>query len=375
MKASINLDILRSALVRVAHVPGAKGNIPESQLVKLAADFEGLQLTRVTPESVAIARCEADIHDEGEILLDFSQLQAFVQKVAIGPVFLEQGPKAIEVKAGRSRVAFDLITTAVEEHAPEHDMEFIELTAGTLGEWIKRTENAMAEPSLVKPFIEGMVLQTFEDEVRAIGTDGRRIHCIKTGLETTLNHLIPREVVACIKSIVSAEDIKATVILGIGDRQILFRSPGVEIRSALFDVKVPQIAQFLTDEKVEAEVAVSPEEMLDGLRAATPFGHDATRVVSLELLPTTFTLIANNEKGADFRHEIDIKGRPNFTLDNSAKFRCSAAYLIDAFQTLTHKDIVTFRIADGGRSAYLFEDDLTLLLMGMHEQAVKNSHK
>lgn len=378
MKAAIDLKTFREALGRVASIPGAKGSIPETRLVKLTADFEGLQLTRITPESVAVAACEAEIHDEGELLLDFGQLQSFVDRATTGPVVIEgKDGKGATVLAGRSRVSFDNIISNIERHDREEDMDSLTVNAGEVLEWIKATERAMATPDLGKPFAEGLILQVIEGKLFAIGGDGRRIHAFGTSIEgDEIDTMLPREFVGCLKGIVSATDAKTEIELEFGQNQVAVKAPSIEVQTVLFDIKAPRMDKMLEITDIDAKVSVSPSEMIDALRAANPFGKDEQRIIHLQLLTTSLTLTANNEKGADFRHEIDIKSKPEFLNGGSSmNFRCSANYLADMFQVFTYKETVTFIINMDGKSSFIEEDNIKARVLGMHDQPISRPTK
>lgn len=369
MKTTVETPSLKKALARIAQVPGAKSNVFESNLVKIsAAEFGGLTLTRFTTESIVVTQCEADVQESGEIIFDLSRLAQFAPKVSHKSVDIN----STTLTAGRQTLKLGVIESAILPPELEDGVKMLSIPAGEFARWIKVCGPAMADESLNRVNLCGMILQSVSGKLWIFGTDGRRMHAIQTERDTEeINLIIPRESIQCVEKILALEAPESVIQFGIGERQIVLKTDSTELRSPLIETKPPaKLGQLLACSNPGGEFEVGVDELASALKAASPFGFDEQRFIDLHLAAASIELSANSQKGAEYHQEIELKGRPMLASGLSG-FRCGASYLSAALDCIGEIEDVKLRFSGSGQGCYMSNADVSIVVMGVHADHVK----
>lgn len=250
------------------------------------------------------------------------------------------------ISSGRSR--FTLATMPANEF-PSVDggngnLEF-ECPSEQIKYIIDKTAFAMAHQD-VRYYLNGMLWEASEGQLRAVATDGHRL--AMTTLEVPVNQaekiqsILPRKGVVELSRLLGDQE---QVVVSLGDNHIRVTSQGFEFTSKLVDGAYPDYDRVLPKDgnlKIVGDV--------EGLRQA--FGRTAIlsnekyRGVRLALSENLLIMSATNPEQEEAQEEVEVSytGEP-------FEIGFNVNYILDVLNTLD-SETVSFTLSGANSSAY-----------------------
>jgi len=263
--------------------------------------------------------------------------------------FVVDGPKAI-IKSGRSR--YTLSTLPAEEYPNleewDGEVEF-EIAQKDLKRLIDSTHFAMAQQD-VRYYLNGMSLETDNDILRAVATDGHRLALAKIQYDEPLSAnkqvIIPRKGVHEVLRLISDEETNLKVKLG--SNHIRIHSTDFIFTSKLVDGRFPDYRRVLPKDG-DKVINADRTDLKGALARAAILSNEKFRGIRINMATNEITITANNPEQEEAVEVVDVEYE-----NDALEIGFNVAYMIDVMNAL-HSEQVRISLADSNSSA-LIED-------------------
>jgi len=202
----------------------------------------------------------------------------------------------------------------------------------------------------VRYYLNGMSLETEENIIRTVATDGHRLALCRLNYETTLPSrqvIIPRKVVLEISRLISEDDTSLKVQIGANHLRIF--STYFIFTSKLVDVRFPDYRRVLP-QNGDKEIIASKAVLKEAFSRAAILSNEKFRGVRLNLSSGELKITANNPEQEEAEEIVDVQYQ-----GDDLEIGFNVAYLIDVLNALG-SDGVKVSLSDSNASA-LIEDD------------------
>lgn len=353
MRFKVDRDVLLKPLQFVSGVVERKQTLPVLANVLLTLDKNQLSLTCSDGELEVIARLDVSSSQEGSITVPARKLTEICKSLPPGVVVdivVSEG-KCV-VSSGRSR--FSLATLPAHDF-PSVDsktafMEF-NLPRVLLRQLLEQTAFAMAVQD-VRYYLNGLLIELRDNELRAVATDGHRLALAKAGLPTSADTIkqviVPRKGVQEASRIFSegADDVS----LSLNSHHICIKTPEISFTSKLIDGRYPDYERVIPPVGL-ANFVANREELKQALQRAAILSNEKYRGVRLTLTPGNLLISSNNpdQEVAEEQLVVDYSG-PSLELGFNVN------YLLDVLSVLKSENVIA-SIAEGSHTAILKTPD------------------
>lgn len=232
----------------------------------------------------------------------------------------------VVMHAGRSRYT---LSTLPSDEFPNNDeidvSDKVSLPEGTLRRLMERTSFAMANQD-VRYYLNGLLLDLRDAELRCVATDGHRMAMAQTTLEKAAGSarqlIIPRKGVMELLGLFEASD--DVVEIEFSSNHLRVRRADVMFTSKLIDGRFPDYEAVipLGADKI---VQVDREILRNALQRAAILSNEKYRGVRLEVSPGCVRVIAHNPEQEEAFEEIEAD-----TKVGDVAIGFNVGYLLDA---------------------------------------------
>lgn len=321
-------------------------------LIKVSEDTLWLTGTDLEVELISSVKLEGD-HSEGEVTVPARKLLDIVRglKESSEVKFSLDSEKVI-LKSGRSR--YTLSSLSAEDYPNLEDWEGnveFEISQGNLKSLIERTHFSMAHQD-VRYYLNGLSLETEDNVIRAVATDGHRLALCKldftAGSLPTEQVIIPRKGVVEILRLIESND--QAVKVQIGSNHIRVFSTDFIFTSKLVDGRFPDYRRVLPKESDKFVIA-DKRDLKEALNRAAILSNEKFKGVRLNLKNGELQITANNPEQEEAVEIVDVDYEG---VDLEIGF--NVAYMIDVLNNL---DSVSVKISlfDSNSSALMEDAD------------------
>lgn len=331
MRFSIQRESLLKPMQQVVGVVERRQTLPV--LANLLVQVKGgrLSLTGTDLEVEMRSSCPVDLGEDGETTVParkwFDLLRALPDGVKVD---VQVKGDRVVMHAGRSR--YTLASLPADEFPTTDEIEVtdkVSLPEGILRGLMERTSFAMANQD-VRYYLNGLLLDLRNAELRCVATDGHRMAMSETTLDTPVKGnrqlIIPRKGVTELLGLFETSD--DVVSVEFSTNHIRVRRGDVVFTSKLIDGKFPDYEAVipLGADKV---VQVEREVMRNALQRAAILSNEKYRGVRLEVSPQCLRIIAHNPEQEEAFEEIEAETKVG---DIAIGF--NVGYLLDALGSL-----------------------------------------
>ena len=351
MKFTISREQFLQPLQLVSGAVERRHTLPilSNVLIKVSEDALWLTGTDLEVELISSVKLEGEFI-EGEITVPAKKLFDIIRGISEGTDihFAIEGSKAL-IRAGRGR--YTLSTLSANDYPNledwEGEVEF-ELTCSDLKRLFDSTSFSMAQQD-VRYYLNGMSLETEENVIRTVATDGHRLALCRLNYETTLPSrqvIIPRKGVLEISRLISEDDKSLKVQIGANHLRIF--SNDFIFTSKLVDGRFPDYRRVLP-QNGDKEVIASKAVLKEAFSRAAILSNEKFRGVRLNLSSGELKITANNPEQEEAEEIVDVQYQ-----GDDLEIGFNVAYLIDVLNALG-TDNVKVSLSDSNASA-LIED-------------------
>ena len=352
MKFSISRENLLQPLQLVSGAVERRHTLPilSNVLIKVSENSLWLTGTDLEVELISNMTLTGEV-EEGEITVPAKKLFDICRGLPDQSDlhFQVDGAKAI-LKSGRSK--YSLSTLSADDYPNledwEGEVEF-EISQTNLKHLIDSTHFSMAQQD-VRYYLNGMSLETEDNIIRTVATDGHRLAlCRMTYENATLPSrqvIIPRKGVLEISRLIDEED--KLIKVQIGANHIRLFSSEFIFTSKLVDGRFPDYRRVLPKDG-DKTILASKDSLKQAFSRASILSNEKFRGVRLNLSDEELKITANNpeQEEAEEIVDVDYKG-------GELEIGFNVAYLIDVFNSLKSEQ-VKISLSDSNSSA-LIED-------------------
>mgnify|MGYP001166499486 CR=1 FL=1 len=362
MKFTISRENFLQPLQMVSGAVERRHTLPilSNVLIKVTEGALWLTGTDLEVELVSSVTLEGDYTD-GEITVPAKKLFDIIRGLTDGTQihFSVDDNKAL-IRAGRGR--YTLSTLSANDYPNLEDWESeveLDLTCLDIKRLIDSTNFSMAQQD-VRYYLNGMSLETEENLVRTVATDGHRLALCRQPYDNALlsarQVIIPRKGVMEISRLIGDDD--SLIKVQIGANHIRLHASAFIFTSKLVDGRFPDYRRVLPRDGDKTIIA-EKSTLKEAFSRAAILSNEKFRGVRLNLSNGELKITANNPEQEEAEEIVDVEYQ-----GDDLEIGFNVAYLIDVLNALP-RDKVKITLSDSNSSALIedSEDDAALYVI------------
>ena len=356
----MKLQVARASLLKpiqlVTGVVERRHTLPILANVLLSVQGDELSLTGtdLEVEIVAHAKLEQPASADGAITLPARKLSDIWRSLpddAMVTISVEKDRAVL--RSGRSR--FALATLPASEY-PTVDVAEAEMTVSMetaqLRRLIDRTSFSMAQQD-VRYFLNGLLLEVTQDQLRAVATDGHRLAmCSQTesgvGNSEVRQAIVPRKGVFEISRLLG--DDADSVEMSLGSNHLSVKTSECALTTKLVDGKFPDYEKVIPRDGTRV-IKGDRETLRLAFARAAILSNEKYRSVRITLNPDQMTIQANNPEQEEAEEVVEIECDAT-----ELEIGFNVSYLQDVLGAIGNETI-KMTLADTNSSALIEPDD------------------
>lgn len=366
MKFSIQRESILKPLQTIATVVERRQTLPVLSNILMSVKSNRLAMTATDLEVEIAAEIALETGDEGDITLPARKLvdicRALPEGINIQFDIDTEKSRAI-IKAGKSR--FTLASLPAAEFPNIDDVKGVfsfKISQRVLKRLLDKTQFAMAQQD-VRYYLNGLLIEVTENNVRAVATDGHRLAMCKHGEpvhpDQTIQVILPRKGVVELLRLLSDSDSLADI--SIGNNHIRITLEDYVFTSKLIDGRFPDYERVIPKNSDKLVVA-DKEQLRQALVRTSILSNEKYRGIRLRLEPGQIQAQANNPEMEEAEESIEVKYE-----GSSMEIGFNVSYLLDAFGAIDTQE-VNLTLGDSNSSCVVTpadEADCTYVIMPM----------
>ncbi len=364
MKLSAGRDALLKPLQVVIGVVERRQTMPILANVLLVAQDGRLSITATDLEVELVASGEVDIETAGEVTVPGRKLLDICRALPENaPVSISQSGEKILVRSGRSK--FSLTTLPAAEFPTIEDInadDALELPQSSVQRLFEKTHFSMAQQD-VRYYLNGLLLETGGDELRAVATDGHRLALCQVSLEggkklPEKQVIVPRKGVLELQRLLNGE---GSLTMELGTNHIRFQLEGVRFTSKLIDGRFPEYDRVIPKD-TSNQLTADRVLLKSALQRTSILSNEKYRGIRLMIRQGAMLLQAHNPEQEEAEDELEIEYS-----GEDIEIGFNVTYLLEALGAIDSEQ-VTLSVLDGNSSCLLREpgnDDCKYVVMPM----------
>jgi len=348
MKFTAEREALLKPLQAVIGVVERRQTMPILSNVLLKAADGALAVTGTDLEVELVAEASVDVVDSGEITVPGRKMHDIVRALPDGvQVECIYSGDRLSVKAGRSR--FVLSTLAAGDFPSTDGVEAeqqLSVSYSDLRRLIDKTHFSMAQQD-VRYYLNGLLLETHGERLRAVATDGHRLALADCELAAAAVRngqcIVPRKGVLELNRLLSGD---GEVQLVLSANHLRVQLGGTRLTTKLIDGRFPDYGRVVP-EKPEYTVRADRTALRSSLQRAAILSNEKYRGIRLELSENRLVMQANNPEQEEATEELEIEySGPEMEIG------FNVSYLLDALGAV-ESDGVELGLSDANSSCLI----------------------
>ena len=363
MKFSAAREVLLKPLQAVIGVVERRQTMPILSNVLIIAQDGHLSVTATDLEVELVAQAEIDVENGGEITVSGRKLLDICKALPEGSdIHVSLSGEKLSIRAGRSK--FNLATLPAAEFPVVEDIkagQTISVSQKVLGHLIEKTHFSMAQQD-VRYYLNGMLLETSGQHLRAVATDGHRLALCQVELDGAdfeeQQVIVPRKGVLELQRLISGE---GDLNIELGSNHIRIQLEGIRFTSKLIDGKFPEYDRVIPKESAN-ELKANRSEFRDALQRTAILSNEKYRGIRLVIRDSGVLLQAHNPEQEEAEEELEVEYS-----GEDIEIGFNVNYLLDALGAV-EGDVVTLSVQDSNSSCLIRQpgnEDSTFVVMPM----------
>jgi DNA polymerase-3 subunit beta len=363
MKLTAPREAFLKPLQAVIGVVERRQTMPILANVLLQAKDGGVAITATDLEVELVASTEAQVDAPGEVtvpgrkFLDICRALSEDAKLSVSL----SGDK-LSIKSGKSK--FTLTTLPAAEFPTVDDInagDSVELPQERLAHLLQKTHFAMAQQD-VRYYLNGLLLETGKNRLRAVATDGHRLSLCQVSLDKTdlpeKQVIVPRKGVLELQRLMSGE---GNLKIELGSNHVRIQLEGIRFTSKLIDGRFPEYERVIPKD-TSNRLSADREAFRGALQRTAILSNEKYRGIRLVIREGSIVLQAHNPEQEEAEEELEIEYK-----GEDIEIGFNVNYLLDALAAI-ESDSITMALVDGNSSCLLREpgnDDCKYVVMPM----------
>ena len=259
-------------------------------------------------------------------------------------VSMSLGGEKLDVRSGRSR--FSLATLPAAEFPTVEDIkseQTISVDQAVLSRLIEKTHFSMAQQD-VRYYLNGMLLETGGEFLRAVATDGHRLALCQAAVDmgelTEQQVIVPRKGVLELQRLLGGE---GNVDIQLGANHVRIQLEGIRFTSKLIDGRFPEYERVIPEESSN-ELRAEKPVLRSALQRTAILSNEKYRGIRLIIRDSGVVLQAHNPEQEKAEEEVEVE----YSGDD-IEIGFNVNYLLDAIGAVEGDD-VTLSVVDSNSS-------------------------
>lgn len=336
MKLVLQRNELLNPLQRVIGAIEKRQTMPMLANVLIESGTDGLTLTATDLEITLKASIPLEGLETGKAAVPARKLfdicKALPEHVEMT---LDAGNERATLKAGSSRFSLACLPAydfPVQEESA-HTARIV-LPAATLRELLDQTAFAMANQD-VRYYLNGLMLEVFEDGLRAVATDGHRLSYstadIVTGEVSPMQVIVPRKGVQELQRLIHDEEGEISLVLG--SKHLRVETAHGEFLSKLIDGRFPDYNRVMPDSPGN-HLLIDRIAFKDALHRAAILSNEKYRGIRLAMQEGQLTLQTHNSEQEEAEEQIPVDYQ-----GDQMEIGFNVQYLLDVANVLSSEQL------------------------------------
>ncbi len=326
--------------------------LPILSHVLLKATQETLELTATDLDLGLQTRLSAQVEEQGSLTCPARLMSEIVAKLPAGPVeikLVQEGLLAI-----RSRRSEFHVSTLPAEEFPSlpsaEEAQTISIRQGLLKTMVRRVAVAAASQEETRAVMTGLLTLLKFDSITLVGTDGRRLACMRRELPhddaRDTSAVIPARALLELVRVLSNDDEDVRVAFTPG--QVFFHLPATSMHCRLLEGTFPDFEKVIP-RSFQRTCRVGKDSLLEGMKRMLIVAQEkqSPHLVRLDFSPERLRISANTPDLGSGREEI-----PVVLEGDELTIAFNGRYIVDGLSVLEAEEL-EFSLQDETRSAIL----------------------
>lgn len=363
MKLSATREAFLAPLQAVIGVVERRQTMPILANILLVGRNGQISATATDLEVELVATAEVDVGQEGEITVPGRKLLDICKALPSGAkVQLALKGDRLQIQSGKSR--FSLSTLAAAEFPTVDDInttDSVTVTSENARRLLDKTQFAMAQQD-VRYYLNGLLLETGKDLLRAVATDGHRlamadIEIVKSDASGK-QVIIPRKGVTELQRLMGDD---GDIVIELGSNHIRAQIGNIRFTSKLIDGRFPDYQRVLPNNPTNV-ITADREALRQALSRTAILSNEKYRGIRLDIKDSGVVIQAHNPEQEEAEEEIDVQ----YSGDD-IEIGFNVTYLMDALAAIDSAE-VNLALVDANSSCLIRDpsrDDASYVVMPM----------
>ena len=360
MKFEVNREELLKVLQGCGAVVERRQTLPILSNLYLEVSGASLTITGTDLEVEIVGVCSVTVSAEGACTIPARKALEICRALEEGSLLtiISEGGKAT-IQSGRSR--FSLATISSEEFPKIEGGEIVSsitIPIEHLKQLITQVGFAMAQQD-VRYFLNGMLLESEGEDLRAVATDGHRLalssrkvmaggNTNESGDKASKQAILPRKSVIELGRLLSDED--DSVEIGFGENHLIAKFGDFKLTSKLVEGQFPDYKKVLPA-GTENSLVGDRDSMKQSFQRVAILSNEKYRGVKLSLKEDLLNISANNPEQEEAHEEVVVE----YT-GTEMEIGFNVNYILDVLNVLGDKS-VKMSVADANSSALIESEE------------------
>jgi len=350
MKFSAAREALLKPLQAVIGVVERRQTMPILANVLVVAKDGEVSITATDLEVELVASIDVNVDAPGEITVPGRKLLDICRALPDGAeITIAMSGDKLGVKSGRSK--FSLTTLPATEFPTVEDIaasEGIDIDQKTLGRLLEKTHFAMAQQD-VRYYLNGLLLETGKNHLRAVATDGHRLALCQAELPGASlpeqQVIVPRKGVLELQRLLTGE---GDVRLELGANHVRINLDGNRLTSKLIDGRFPEYERVIPKD-ADHEITAGRDVLKGALQRTAILSNEKYRGIRLLIKQGGLVIQAHNPEQEEAEEEMEVSYE-----GEDIEIGFNVNYLLDALGAIESEEM-SMSVIDGNSSCLLRE--------------------
>lgn len=335
MKITAAREDILGPLQSVIGVVERRQTMPILANVMLAARENRLSVTGTDLEVELVASQEVTVEQPGELTLPGRKLLDIFKALpeAVSVTLASEGERTV-LRAGRSRFALASLPAA-EFPVVEviQSQQSLKVARASLRQLIDKTHFSMAQQD-VRYYLNGMLLESENDKLRAVATDGHRLALCEATLGTASP--VPQQVILPRKGVLELQRLLSgdgDLDIAIGTNHVQVTIGDIRFTSKLIDGRFPEYGRVLPTNPSKVLIA-DRESLRQSFQRTAILSNEKYRGIRLSLRPGQLTIQAHNPEQEEAEDELEVRYE-----GEELEIGFNVTYLLDALAAIEGEQV------------------------------------
>ncbi|MCP4653439.1 MAG: DNA polymerase III subunit beta [Candidatus Omnitrophica bacterium] len=338
MKFIINRDTLLETLQKALGPTTTKQNLPVLNDILITTSNEKLKLVTTDLDITTISLLKPKIIEEGKITVPMKRFLAIIRELPSNEVTVQTLKNNLLIKC--EKIEFKMNTSDPNEFPKveeENHTSFIKINPQELEEMIKLTSFCVGQDD-VNYVLGGVLFDIFENTIKLIATDGKRLSFIEKKLpatqspiKTKISFILPIKAVTEIQKLI--KDKTDEILLFTEENRVGFDFKGTQFIARPIEGEFPNYAQYIPDENRE-KMKIDKKEFLLSLRRAAILSTPDYQGVKLDVKKDSMVISKQTPQMGEVKEVVSVKygGAP-------LQIGFNPSYLLDVLKNLSGEEV------------------------------------